>query len=40
MKARDEPKGPMEDDDGRPILFGKALCEHLTKEEVIFKIWN
>jgi len=40
MKARDKSKGRMEDEDGLPILFGKALCEYLTKEEVIFKIWN
>ncbi len=37
MKARDDTKGPMEDEDGLPILFGRVLCEHLTKEGVILK---
>jgi len=35
MKAHDEPKGPTEDEEDIPILFGRILCEHLIKEGVI-----
>jgi len=38
MKARDEPRGPMEDEEDRPILFGRALCEYLIKESISVKI--
>jgi len=40
MKARDEPNGPMEDEEDIPILFGRVLCEYLIKEGVILKNWN
>ena len=33
MKLRDELNEAKEDEDNRPILYGKILCEHLTKED-------